>query len=217
MLDWDTIPFGRETDKAIAMRIGCSVSAVVRQRRRRGIDAKYKGGKPKADWDALPLGQVPDTHIAQQVGCSRERVRQHREKRGIPSHRSQQTTEGRFLRHTKSKGACLVWAGGGGFHIGTKTTAPARFAYEQFVGPVPHDRSVRPTCGNPACVRPAHLETYVPNTGLRKLTEYEAATIRRLYKEGWSCGKLSRAFGCHPVTASKIGRGLIYRDLTEEE
>lgn len=88
-VDWDKIPLGLKTDKVLAGEVGCSVSAIFNQRRKRGIPP-YGGRRRKRshlniDWDTVPLGQEHDTAIAERLGCSTSTVYQHRIRRGIRS------------------------------------------------------------------------------------------------------------------------------------
>lgn len=98
-VDWASLPLGKETDAAIAKRVGCYESSVARARRRMGI-APFRGvrkGKP-VDWDAQPLGSVSDSMLARKLGVSQDRVRRAREARGIDKKpRWVRTDSGRYV------------------------------------------------------------------------------------------------------------------------
>jgi hypothetical protein len=86
--------FGTDTDAAVARMIGCSHSAVKRQREKRGIAAyqRPRATKPaRRSWRekyaaVLPdLGQYPDKQVAEIHGISSGVVRSLRQRSGIPA------------------------------------------------------------------------------------------------------------------------------------
>lgn len=91
------------------------------------------------------------------------------------------TTEERFWPKV-SKGSpeeCWRWNGAengsgyGRFHLGGRSVAAHRVAYELMVGPISEGLVIDHLCRNPSCVNPAHLE---PVTGrentLRGMSPY---------------------------------------------
>lgn len=71
----------------------------------------------------------------------------------------------RFVSSVRSgDGGCWVWArtlnnkGYGVFGANGSTTYAHRWAYEQFVGPIPDGLELDHLCRNRACANPAHLE-----------------------------------------------------------
>lgn len=70
---------------------------------------------------------------------------------------------------------CVEWTaartynGYGRFTLGHGRSVPAhRFAYEQFVGPVPDGMEMDHLCRNPACVNPKHLEPVTRKENVRR-------------------------------------------------
>lgn len=45
------------------------------------------------------------------------------------------------------------------FYDGKRNITPGRFAYENFIGPIPSGKTVRRICGDSRCVAPHHLTT----------------------------------------------------------
>lgn len=82
-INWAMQPLGRETDQAIADRIGTSANIVYRARRRLGIPS-YTASRRTVDWDLQPLGFFMDKEIAVRLGVTPEIVRRERLRRGIP-------------------------------------------------------------------------------------------------------------------------------------
>jgi HNH endonuclease len=72
--------------------------------------------------------------------------------------------DGPIPEHRPELGACWAWTGSrlpegyGTFRVGTIVARAHRFAYEQFVGPIPEGLTIDHLCINPPCVNPAHLE-----------------------------------------------------------
>lgn len=82
MIDWDNVPLGEKSDRAIAKELGCTPVAVRFQRKKRGITFfGYVG--PQIDWSQIPLGEKSDIEIAKELGCTSAAVGQQRNKRGI--------------------------------------------------------------------------------------------------------------------------------------
>src|ERR1017187_6141885 len=74
----------------------------------------------------------------------------------------------RFMQYVQKKGEddCWLWIGAvfkprkkyGAFTIcAGKTVRASRFAYEQFVGPIPSGKLVRHSCNTSLCCNPKHL------------------------------------------------------------
>lgn len=81
---WDAEPLGRESDAAIARRVGVAARSVWAARQRRGIPAPPRAPRrPDVPWDRLPLGQVADVALARQYGVSHQAVRARRVRAGI--------------------------------------------------------------------------------------------------------------------------------------
>jgi len=83
-INWTEQPLGRQSDTALAERLGLSQSTVSKWRRKLGIPTHTP---PMIDWDAQPLGQVVDRVLAEKLGVSKETVRRARVARGILARR----------------------------------------------------------------------------------------------------------------------------------
>lgn len=75
---------------------------------------------------------------------------------------------------------CWLWTGTttpkgyGRFWNGSETVYAYRFAYRQFVGPIPAGLQIDHLCRNPACVNPSHLEPVTAQENLRRGTGFPA-------------------------------------------
>jgi DNA-binding CsgD family transcriptional regulator len=80
-------------DKALAQRLGCSKSTVLRARRRFGISPFDPSRSSKGiDWEAVALGARPDTEIADELGVAVPVVYNARRRRGIEPHTPRQAS-----------------------------------------------------------------------------------------------------------------------------
>ena len=102
MIDWDAQPLGKETDRAIAARVGVTYQAVSLQRKKRGIPAYGLNG---INWDEQPLGEMYDRDLAEILGVSTTSVCSQRNQRGIPVMRYPKTMKKRIsvIRNTTTK------------------------------------------------------------------------------------------------------------------
>lgn len=123
---------------------------------------------------------------------------------------------------------CWPWtagtnpAGYGRIGIGTTTVVLAhRLAWKLTNGPIPNGLWVLHRCDNPPCCNPAHLFLGTDTDNMRdatrkdrlafgsrhwraKLTEQDAAAIRRRRAAGEKGRDLAREFGVSPTTISEI-------------
>lgn len=72
-------------------------------------------------------------------------------------------------------GECWLWTGTratnggyGRFFVAGRGVVAHRFAYEAQVGEIPEGLTLDHTCGNPACVNPAHLEPVTFEENMRR-------------------------------------------------
>ena len=85
-------------------------------------------------------------------------------------------------RTTRSDQGCWEWSGakdGDGYasmHYAGRCYRAHRFAYEQFVGPIPKGLVLDHLCRNRGCVRPDHLE---PVTNAENIRRGETGKWRR--------------------------------------
>lgn len=132
--------------------------------------------------------------------------------------------EVRFLRHVDKTDTCWLWTGNtagstqryGYFRPGSKATDPKipahRFAYEQWVGPIPEgmevDHVAARGCTSKLCVRPDHLEpvTHSENRERGRLTmcrkglhDLTLAENQRWDKDGNRRG----CAACHKIAAQR--------------
>lgn len=138
-------------------------------------------------------------------------------------------------------GQCWMWTGSGlqegygMFDVDCKRVLAHRWAYEEFVGTVPHELCVLHRCDNRACVRPEHL---FPGTQLEniqdmmdkgrqakgednwfsKMSEEDVLEIRRRYIR-WShnCSnicELAEEFGVSRRNIVTIVSGKIWKHVS---
>lgn len=85
------------------------------------------------------------------------------------------TASERFWARVDRTGDCWLWMGSKNKHgYGTFVAEPPkrigahRFAYEEERGPIPVGMEIDHLCGNPSCVRPAHLEVVTHEENMRR-------------------------------------------------
>lgn len=128
----------------------------------------------------------------------------------------------------KESDDCWEWTGWrhpcghGQLRINKKAIYSHRFSMELYLGlEIPGDKKVCHSCDNPSCVNPAHLfiGTQKDNiqdmlgkgrglvgskNGHAKVTEDDVRQIRRLYKSGWTNGRLAREYKISTATVHGI-------------
>ena len=115
---------------------------------------------------------------------------------------------------------CWEWQGamvGMGYGvIGGERRSPSiyahRFAYKQFVGPIPEGMVVRHRCDNYGCVNPEHLELGTQQENMddmrrrgraRLLSADEAMEVRARVLGGESLSSVARDMGVHRMTVTR--------------
>lgn len=109
-----------------------------------------------------------------------------------------------------------------------------RISYELHVGQIPDGMVVMHECDNPLCVNPGHLRVgtqlenikdrdtkgrQVPNhpkgesNGMRKLSETEVLSIRRLRSVGWTMTNIAARFGVSRTAISVILSGKYWKHI----
>lgn len=89
------------------------------------------------------------------------------------------TVEQRFLAKCDRTGECWLWTGRTDRDYGTFALTPNqgvrahRWAYEHWVGPIPHGMQIDHLCRVRSCVNPLHLRT----TTARENSQYRSAQI----------------------------------------
>lgn len=146
--------------------------------------------------------------------------------------RRKMTAVERFLSLIEKTDSCWLWTGSkkgkgyGSFYVGPTQKdrmVAHRYAYQQFVGPIPEGLFVCHHCDNPACCNPEHLFVGTHSDNMKdmaakgrhhglptakgkkfaaKLNPEKVAEIRSLHARGASYGELSEKFG---VTSQNIG------------
>lgn len=86
-IDWDKQPLGEIPDTEIAQKLGCTQSAVVHARKKRGIPAAKSNIRKltPAEWEEQPFGLVSDVDIAKRLKVTVTAVSRQRRIRGIPA------------------------------------------------------------------------------------------------------------------------------------
>ncbi len=148
--------------------------------------------------------------------------------------------ERRFWELVETSSGCWTWRGTrtrrgyGVLRVDHHYRYAHRVAWELSNGPLPRGRYVLHTCGNPTCVRPAHLHTgaranegeangmrrhpdRVPRgerNGRAVLTATIALEIRQAYAEGArSLRALASAYGISHETVRQVVNGQTWRHL----
>jgi HNH endonuclease len=95
--------------------------------------------------------------------------------------------EERFWRFVEKSAGCWLWTGGtdrwgyGRFHIGKRTVAAHRFAYETTTGAIPDGRQLDHLCRTRLCVRPEHLEAVTCRENLLRGRTIQAANAAKTH------------------------------------
>ncbi len=141
----------------------------------------------------------------------------------------------RFWACVEKAEGCWVWQGSvansgyGTLLVNGSLKLAHRLSYELHKGPIPVGLFACHTCDNRPCVNPDHLFAGTPldnvldmmqkGRGLKgeqrhnaKLTEKDAAEIRRVYAEGGvSYAKLAEAYGVNRSLVGFVVRGKIWK------
>jgi hypothetical protein len=136
-------------------------------------------------------------------------------------------------KHTRPEYGCWIWTATtngryGLISSGGKTLKAHRVAYELYRGSIPEGMVVMHECDNPLCVNPFHLSIgtqldnirdrdrkgrQVPNhpageeNGMRKLSDVDVLSIRRLRSSGWRMQAIAERFDVSRTTISFILSG----------
>lgn len=133
-----------------------------------------------------------------------------------------------YIDCTTSQDGCWLWRGGrsprgyGRFKVSGKTLRAHRWAYEQFVGPIPADLRVCHRCDNPPCCNPDHLFLGTDadnvhdcvakgrarggsNSQWQKLSPEICIAIQEEYEGRWGeQAKLAARYGVSPSVISEV-------------
>jgi hypothetical protein len=136
-------------------------------------------------------------------------------------------------KHTRPEVGCWIWqaATNGRYGLissGGKMLKAHRAAYQMHRGPIPDGMVVMHACDNPLCVNPDHLSLgtqldnirdrdrkgrQVPNhpagelNGMRKLSDADVLSIRRLRQKGLTMAAIADRFGVSRSNISFIIAG----------
>lgn len=94
----------------------------------------------------------------------------------------------RFWERVERTDTCWLWTGAKGARgygnfkpIGRRTVVVHRYAYEQFVGPIPEGLTIDHLCRVRNCVNPAHLEAVTSRENILRGESVSAQAARRTH------------------------------------
>lgn len=120
-------------------------------------------------------------------------------------------TRERFLCYVEDTGDCWEWQGAlspkgyGAFSVKSVKVGAHRFAYQEFVGPIPEGLEIDHLCRNRACVNPDHLEpvTHKANVLRSPINPIAVGANRETCDEGHALQPFRdgrrRCFDCKPL------------------
>lgn len=84
IINLESYPVGKVTDKEVAAQAGCSPATVFLYRRKHNIPSQGHRGRPPLNLENYPVGKITDKEVAALVGCSVPVVGLYRKKHNIP-------------------------------------------------------------------------------------------------------------------------------------